>query len=641
MFNHHSSSLCARHILVVLIIVSVSMFVSAPVCQAASDSNLTQLSIIAGPPDPFHMYKLSYNGKGLEGRGGRARLSLDIPGEPVKAFLYLVGRDSYKNGFQFPNGDRRIRVVTRYKDAAGNWIRNKVYRRVPVEYAIRGNSYGFINKLDITDGIREGQNRVTFRGYDLESPDGAVVLAVYKVDSIYDPDKNVYWYNEISFLEGADLGYHTNGPPLGPDTELATFDGLRDLTWMEAIEPVRKATIHMFIADCEGDRGDEIFLYTNTGRPEDWLTDYDRDGMPEIIRRSRRGGFLTLPDFGRRGNDPANESGRLEAVQGAVSLEEDKLGKSSSRFNYGPELDIFSRKYTVPPDFDFASFQIQSENPENGDSAILFLAINDVPKMYIPEIENPEIDIQKTVYKGHDEGASCPGDEVVQVAGSVGLVNTAEATGDPVDDGGVPIPDLTTVSDTDTAEVQATGFIPEPSLSVVVKANGETGDILPDGRAIVIVPNGDPITYSYEVTNNGNVELRDIEVYYTFYNTVGDPNPQSGLLGIIPSLAPGATETLYRYDTMDWCECNIATVKATLNFKEEVTYCFQVTNTGTTYLAGVNLTDADLGINRSYPGLLDPGGNIFDFEERTFSSLIIDEEKDSNEVCVIFYLQPE
>lgn len=71
-----------------------------------------------------------------------------------------------------------------------------------------------------------------------------------------------------------------------------------------------------------------------------------------------------------------------------------------------------------------------------------------------------------------------------------------------------------------------------PSLSVSKRTNGE------DGASILV---GDPVQWTYDVTNNGNVDLKSI--------TVIDSDPAIGTVGTIASLSVGQTVTLSRTGT--------------------------------------------------------------------------------------------
>ena len=98
--------------------------------------------------------------------------------------------------------------------------------------------------------------------------------------------------------------------------------------------------------------------------------------------------------------------------------------------------------------------------------------------------------------------------------------NTGTATGKTPDESEV------SVTDPDYYFGQA----PAPGISLVKKTNGVDSNTAP-GQNILV---GNPVTWSYEVKNTGNVVLTDVVV----------TDDKLGQIGIIPSLAVGETVTL-------------------------------------------------------------------------------------------------
>jgi uncharacterized repeat protein (TIGR01451 family) len=82
--------------------------------------------------------------------------------------------------------------------------------------------------------------------------------------------------------------------------------------------------------------------------------------------------------------------------------------------------------------------------------------------------------------------------------------NIATATGNPVEDDGSDIPELDDVSDTDPSHY----FGVQAAIRLEKATNGQDADV-PTGP---LVDPGDPITWTYVVTNTGNVPLGDIQV---------------------------------------------------------------------------------------------------------------------------------
>lgn len=226
------------------------------------------------------------------------------------------------------------------------------------------------------------------------------------------------------------------------------------------------------------------------------------------------------------------------------------------------------------------------------------------------------------------------------------LLNTATVEGDPSDADGTDYPGITNVTDSDTAEVNEVA--PAVEIAKTVYLNIDNGASCPTSGEVVIGLNGNAITYCFVVTNTGDTYLDDIDLDD---NDLGlDEADMTWLSGSMP-LAP--TESLvYYYETTILMDLvNTASVEAnpseadgtdlvgvpqqtftdtavvdqvspniTLNKTvslgayagggascrgsqsvaatngDDVTYCFQVTNTGDTYL-NISLTDNPLGIS--------------------------------------------
>jgi len=318
-------------------------------------------------------YDFVYAGKGvLKRKAGASTLTLEIPGNPVAAFLYIAGSDiPNQPGRHFPAGDTKVTVVVR--NASGT----RTYTDVAVPY--HGGS-AFINRLDISGDVVQGTNAITISKYNLNHPEGAVAIAVYETGGTE--------RTRVELFEGADAGYYPKKPPIGPDSEviLSSFD---------AADSQREGRVVMALCGLQNNRGDEVFLYNGQGAPGAGLADTDGDGLIDIVDRAWRLRAKDLPPFGNDWADRAKL--HREAVAGAVSLEEDRLGRLRKRggFGAGAELDLFETGYTIPAGSTYSGFQVQSENPENGDSFILFLLANAFP---VPEGFNPlpNINVTKT-----------------------------------------------------------------------------------------------------------------------------------------------------------------------------------------------------------------------------------------------------
>ena len=205
----------------------------------------------------------------------------------------------------------------------------------------------------------------------------------------------------------------------------------------------------------------------------------------------------------------------------------------------------------------------------------------------------PLIEVQKTVYRGHDGGASCPGGELVMetngapvtycfrianngttnltsvqlqdttlglppvsfgtlAAGDVvftsfaafvtaNLTNTAVVTGnDPNND---------PVADEDTAEVR----LIQPAIQIQKTVySGHDGGASCPGAEIVLGSNGVAVTYCFEVANVGDIALTNVTVFDPF---LGATN-----LLVIPTLGAGQTNSFHVESTITTSFVNSASV---------------------------------------------------------------------------------
>ncbi|MCF6287927.1 MAG: hypothetical protein L3J53_01645 [Proteobacteria bacterium] len=208
-------------------------------------------------------------------------------------------------------------------------------------------------------------------------------------------------------------------------------------------------------------------------------------------------------------------------------------------------------------------------------------------------ILTPAVDLQKTVYLGHDGGASCPGGELsvgasatavtycfvvtntgdshldavditdaaigvtqanlTLIAGSLplapggsisyffnatitaDLVNTASVSANPVDNMGNDLPGLTDPTDSDTAEVDLVG--PGVDLIKTVYEGHDLGVSCAGTNTLDIYGTTD-VTYCFTVTNTGDTFLDDILLNDT---TLGITDASMTLLSGVTPLAPAAT----------------------------------------------------------------------------------------------------
>ncbi|MEZ4557793.1 MAG: SdrD B-like domain-containing protein [Caldilineaceae bacterium] len=331
-----------------------------------------------------------------------------------------------------------------------------------------------------------------------------------------------------------------------------------------------------------------------------------------------------------------------------------------------------------------------TQNPQDNDTAETVAA-------------QPGIELRKTVYLGHNGGASCPGSETVAGvngaavtfcfrvintgntylssvtvtdtdlginqanmtlrSGSVplapggtlvytydgsidgDLVNTATATGNPTTSDGTDLPNGQNPTDTDTATVD------EVAPAVVIRktayAGHDGGASCPGVDLLTGVVTGSAVTYCFVVENTGDTYLNTLLI--TDNDLSIDQSDMVLKSGTQP-LAPGATLVYYYQGTVDGNLVNTAAVTgnpttpggtdlpgvpspsdeddATIEASgpgirlrksayigddggascpglnavagaagAAVTYCFEVTNSGDTYLDNITIADALLGID--------------------------------------------
>lgn len=625
----------------VVLAVAAAIFASIRVCPAAGDFPLKAmdpLPVFEITPD---FYGVAHSGAWALSAGPTATINLRLGGPPVGSWLYIAGRDEHLGAA----GDPDIRVVI--TNGAGV---TRVITKVPVVYATETQRVRYVNRIEISRYLSRGLNRIAVSGWDYEYPEGAFAFAVYDTSGRAGAVRKI-----VQVRDGADIGWCAMPPPFGPDSEVVSFR-------FDPVVEEQQGRVIIAIADAEPGRGDEVFGFTGTGVPRSRLHDSDGDGRIDIVNRDIA---LTRVDSGRAGIDPANAAGAPEAHRRAFSLEEDCLGvpRADGGCSVGPEFNIVDRTYTIPTAHAHAEFQVQSEDPENGDSFMLIVAVNEMTFGFNPV--PPEIQVVKDVtptsmpepggratfdvvvtipvfseesvrvtslvddvfgditqVQGLVQSTTCVLPQTLPVGGSYGCSFVAQVSGtvevphhDTVTVSGVGVPSGIPVSDDDDAAVTFTREtlpgriivrkVTEPSGSqqlFAFTANyGAGGFALADGQSndsgelaagtygvgenvppnwtlvsatcddqspvaaislhegeivtctfvnrqaipgisidktaapLEVYP-GDPITYTYTVTNTGNVELVGIVV----------TDDRLGMIGTIPTLGPGASVALTR-----------------------------------------------------------------------------------------------
>ncbi len=247
------------------------------------------------------------------------------------------------------------------------------------------------------------------------------------------------------------------------------------------------------------------------------------------------------------------------------------------------------------------------------------------------------------------------------------LVNTAETTGNPVDPTGADVPGLTDPTDSNTAEVQLVGSIGDTIWADTdgdgIQNNGETGIsgvvvtlTHPDGSTTLAVTNADgeylfsdlpPGDYTVAVTPgtlpNDLIQSGDPDatVDHSHDYTLGSGEDyEDADFGYTPAgAAITLAKTVYEgHDAGATCPTAGELVRDVLT--TAVTYCFEVTNTGNTFLADIEITDTTLGnVTRSDMILISgteplaPGASmVFYYETTLVGTLTNTAETEGNPV---------
>jgi uncharacterized repeat protein (TIGR01451 family) len=252
------------------------------------------------------------------------------------------------------------------------------------------------------------------------------------------------------------------------------------------------------------------------------------------------------------------------------------------------------------------------------------------------------------------------------------LTNTAQTTGTPSDQGGTPIPGVNPPTDTDTATVDQVA--PAIQIQKTVYLGHNAGASCP-GVDSLVGATGASITYCFVVTNTGDTHLNNVTisdpalgitqtdmtlksgtqplapgaslVYYyqttitgdltnvaTATGTPSDPNgtpipgvtpPQDDDTSTVDQVAPGIQiqKTVYLGHNSGASCPGSESVTGPAN--AQVTYCFQVINTGDTHLTNISIVDAPLGITQADMTLksgaipLAPGASLVYYYQTTIT----------------------
>ena len=278
-------------------------------------------------------------------------------------------------------------------------------------------------------------------------------------------------------------------------------------------------------------------------------------------------------------------------------------------------------------------------------------------------LDNIEIVDKELNYVDTSIAYLAPGDsKMIPIEGGLAedLVNFGEVVGNPCLEDGRDIPDMPEVSSIDDSRVVLVDHIPNIKILTYVYLGSDDGASC-DVTTTKYVENynGAAVTYCFHVTNTGDSHLADVVVtndelglsddsigllavsetvtvaYTTTIdgpltvdgNATGYPALESGEL--IPQLGPvsdvdsasvGELEyfpgiaidnVVYLGSSDMGMSCSSGVEQVSGKFETNVTYCFNVTNTGDTYLSDIVITNDDLTFEYSFESdKLAPGASV-------------------------------
>jgi|GEM_PF-2128844 len=240
------------------------------------------------------------------------------------------------------------------------------------------------------------------------------------------------------------------------------------------------------------------------------------------------------------------------------------------------------------------------------------------------------------------------------------LVNTASTSGNPSDENGDDLPDVDDPTDEDIAEVDE--LTPDIGIEKTVYYGHDGGASCAGDELEINIP-GAPVTYCFVVTNSGETYLSPVTVtdpalgFSTNLNIVLAPGAtvtqfiETAIAGDLVNTAatsgnpsdengddlPGGEDPTDENDAeVDEINPGIEIIKTGYNghdtgascpgtdltfglVGDDVTYCFEVVNTGNTYLVDIIVTDTDISpsFSQTIPGPVAPGERIFLHVETT------------------------
>ncbi len=240
------------------------------------------------------------------------------------------------------------------------------------------------------------------------------------------------------------------------------------------------------------------------------------------------------------------------------------------------------------------------------------------------------------------------------------IINEVTARGLPTDAAGVPLPGGVADTATDTSSLD----VVDPGIQVVKTAS--TTNDCSTSQPLVSVPPNAQVWFCFEITNMGDTALTDVVLTDPLLpNTAGGlvvpglllagdsivvsssiplsvdttnvvtvrghaatdlgapmllvPPVTAGAQADVDVVTPGLTVSKTVYEGHDaGAQCPSAE-QVIVNTGTNITFCFEVTNTGDTTLADIEISDPALGLTLIEPGPLVPGATVVRFVETTSS----------------------
>ncbi|MCB9159668.1 MAG: hypothetical protein H6644_07400 [Caldilineaceae bacterium] len=406
---------------------------------------------------------------------------VDVPGTPVAAYLYWSGRDRLSAA-----GDDNLAIA---HNGAGPVA-------VTADVALRARSDGGYNWFtyvhDLHDDtpalVSSGRNEYTVGGLDVTERHGAGVLVIYE-------NEQRCPYQQIDLFFGNDVFYKGWDGSSGPNSEV---------TCVDVPPPPRpiEIDIQMFVGGIENPlRSDSIWYATGSG---------DR---------------------------PTN----LVDTPFAVALDEQLAGLTGNEFDNYDTFVQDPQPIMVDAGDTWACFQIESPNPPNpghtqGISATwINLAVRiplagiaitpdgvnplNAPHTFTVTVESSvgfqSIEIVPSIVPPPDEQTDTCATPVIDgpLATCTVTINSSTpgiftATAAATLDLGTLTATIVTNGRGNNSGPAIKEYVAGPAIALEKATNGVDAD-LPTGPQIKV---GDPVTWTYTVTNVGNVPLRDVAV---------------------------------------------------------------------------------------------------------------------------------